>query len=138
MRSLISCCYPSQKYTIYISGSYSDKKVFCKKVFDLDLLDIAFSESMVRFNGTSLILLTIANEQEINEVHQMHIKRSNGVIFLRDTDEIVDKNCKSLFVRMNGKSQLESENNTIVRSVTLGSYEDAKDGVKSLIRLIKN
>ncbi|ELA41727.1 uncharacterized protein VICG_01231 [Vittaforma corneae ATCC 50505] len=138
MSNPLNCCCPNQKYTIYITGSMEDKRIFCEKVFNIKLRDISFSENLVHFNGTSLILLVIANEGDLRDVHQMHMKMANAVILLRDRDENVETDKKTLFVRMNGKSQLESENNLIVRSVIKGSYEDARDGVKELTKLIKH
>lgn len=115
-----------------------DKKIFCEKVFNIKLRDISFSENLVHFNGASLILLVIANEEDLKDVHQMHMKMANAVIMLRDRDENLESDKKVLFVRMNGKSQLESENNLIVRSVIKGSYEDVKEGVRELTKLIKH
>jgi hypothetical protein len=133
----LNCCCPTQKYTVYVSGSFNDKKLFYQKVFKTEIKDISFSEHFVRFNGTSLILLMISNEENLGDVHKMHMERSNAIIMLRNSDEGIDRNKNTLFIRMNGKSHLESENNVIIRSVINGSFEDAKDGVKALTRLIK-
>lgn len=113
------------------------KKTFCSNVFGIRLKDISFSETLVRFNGTSLILLVMSSEEELTDVHEMHMRMANGIIMLRNSDEIPRTDKKTLFVRMNGSTQLESDGNLVVRSVVNGSYEEAKDGVKKLTALIK-
>lgn len=131
------CCCPSRKYTLYITGSMEDKKAFCQNIFGLKLKDISFSENLVRFNGVSLILLVISSEEELKDVHQMHMRMANGIVMLRRSDEAPRGEKKVLFVRMNGRTQLESENNTIVCSVVDGAYSEAKKAMKEFTGLIK-
>ncbi|KAM0680541.1 hypothetical protein GINT2_001229 [Glugoides intestinalis] len=134
----ISCCCSKKKYVIYITGSLEHKRRFCEAVFNIKLKDISFSENMVTFNGTNLILLVIANEENLEDVHKMHMKMANAVIALSTTNKLPNTEKKTLFVKMNGHSNLEGDNNVIVRSVENESFSEVKKGVKELIKLLKD
>lgn len=138
MVNISCCCCSKKKYVIYITGSLEHKRRFCEAVFNLKLKDISFSENMVTFNGTNLILLVIANEENLEDVHKMHMKMANAVIALSNNDKLPETGKKTLFVKMNGHSHLESDNNLIIRSVDNEEFNEAKKGVKELIKLLKD
>lgn len=114
-----------------------DKQAFCENVFKIRLRDTSFFEKTVSSNGLSLILYVISNEEDLKDMHQMHMKMANAIIMLRKGDENHDVDKPTLFIRLGGKSQLENDGNLVVRSLVGDSYGDARDGVKELTKLIK-
>lgn len=137
MMSIFDCCCGGQKYIVFLTGPKEDKAMFCEKMFGIKLKDISFSEYELRFGGANLILQVLENDQELREVHDMHMKMANGVIYLKRKDGPVHTDKSALVVFLNGRSKQESEGNVVVSSVTEDSYADCKDGLKKLVKMIK-
>lgn len=137
MMSIFDCCCGGQKYIVFLTGSKEDKVVFCEKMFSIKLKDISFSEYEFRFGGTNIILQVLENDEELKEVHDMHIKMANGVIYLKRKDEPVRTGKNAFVVFLNGRSKQESEGNIIVSSVVDGSYDECRDGLKKFVKMIK-
>lgn len=137
MMSVFDCCCGGQKYIVFLTGSKRDKAEFCEKMFGIELKDISFSEYELRFGGANLILQVLENDEELKEVHDMHMKMANGVIYLRRKDEPVHTNKNALVVYLDSASKQESEGNIVVSYVVNDSYADCKDGLKKLVKMIK-
>lgn len=138
MFNIFDCCCSSQRYVVYVTGSVENKKIFYEKVFNKKLKDLSFSETLVTYNCTNLILLTINNEKDVKDVHEMHMKMANGIIILEDRDEEMTATKPTLFVKMNGRSRIEKEKNLIVCSVENDKFDESRRGVKKLTNMIKS
>lgn len=135
--SIFNCCCQDQKFLIYINGADEDKELFLNEVFGIKLKDLSFSEYKVTIEGVIVYLQVLRNQKDMSSVHDMHLNMANGVIFLQSHDQKVNTNKKSLIVLMNGKSRMENEGNVIVSSVINGNFNESKQGVNELVKMIK-
>lgn len=135
---LFNFCCDSRNYVIFLTGKDEDKKVFLKKVFNVEYKDLNFCEYDTSIGWYNLIVQVLRKEEDIKEVYERHIKSSDAVVYLSDVDEPVTVKNHSLFVLMNGKSNQESEGRLLISSVENNNYKDCKNKLKQLIKNIKS
>jgi hypothetical protein len=122
---------------IYLTGSYKNKELFMFQVFGIKIKDSSFSEYKTTVEGSTVYVQLLKDENGLDSVHDMHMNMANGIIFLKENDQKIKTNKKVLFVLMNGKSEIESDENLLVSSIVDNSFEESRKGVDDLVKLIK-